>query len=269
MANEADAIKQAANSGNGKEAGDGTNKYAKVLQVAVKFTGLDGFSKEIMKSIDGVKNLITKQFTDIFTDAFSNALKETNNILAFSKLSNATTRDYALSYGFSSSEAYGYNQAMNMLGFTSEEDLYYANTQELKQFREAFDKYSEQYTKLYDSGFFTDLQEYQVEMKELKQDLILELVQFFVDNKDIIKTVMSAILTIAKTVLNLLSFLVGSNSNVASTSDILNNYSQIQRNKNVTLNNTFNGIGKQDEAFAQNVGAMSYEQVIRALGGGR
>ena len=46
-------------------------------------------------------------------------------------------------------------------------------------------------------------------------------------------------------------------------------YSQIQGNKNVTLNNTFNGIGKQDEAFAQNVGAMSYEQVIRAIGGGR
>ena len=190
-------------------------------------------------------------------------------------MSNANTRESALQYGFSSSEAYGFEKAKSLLGFDSEEDLFYANTQELQQFRQASEKYSNYYTNLYDSGFFKQLQEYQYEMKDFKQELQMQVIRFFMDNKDTIKSGMQAIMDVAKILMNIFTWLVNVfgghlGTEGMSSTDIVNQYSNSSNqtnNTNVNVSNTFNNVAKNDETWLANAGSMTYQQVIKALGG--
>lgn len=230
-------------------------------------SGLDSFAKGIKKVYDGI--------ISSFKTSLSDVIDELNNMLDFSKLSNANTRQLALQYGFSSSEAYGFDKAKSLLGFDSEEDLFYANTQELQQFREAFEKYSDYYTNLYDSGFFKQLQEYQYEMADFKQEMQMQVIEFFMDNKDTIKSGMQAIMDIAKLLMKMFGWMVDLFGNRLglegmSSTDIVNQYSNSSsrtNNTNVSVSNTFNNVAKNDETWLANAGSMTYQQVIKALGG--
>lgn len=227
------------------------------------------FAKQFTTGITSVFSGIAKDFSSTITDSFKNGIKELQDMLDYSKLSNATTRDLAFSYGFSSSEAYGYSKAMDMLGFNSEEDLFYANQQEMQQFREAFEKYSDYYTKLYDDGFFAKMQEYQFEMQDFKQEMSLQVASFFMDNKELIKSGLTAMLKISEVVLKIASYLLGTSSYQAATvADVISQYNQTtNKNINTNINNTFNGVAKSDETYFANAGTMTYQQVLKALGG--
>lgn len=265
-------------------------EYTKKLGIDVEFKASDAI-KALGKEIgSNIKESFSKSLKDfgsqiksIYNDILSNfkmslkaSINEMSSMLSFSKLSSSQTRDLAFGYGFSSSEAYGYNKAMSLLGFESEEDLFYANTQELKQFRSAFEKYSSYYEELYDSGFFETMQEYQFEMASFRQEMQLQVVKFFMDNKDTIKSGMLAIMQISKTLMSILSWLVnifGTNTGLEgmTSTDIVNKYSnsnQTNNNTNVNVNNTFNNVAKDDEAWLANAGSMTYQQVIEALKGG-
>ena len=97
-------------------------------------------------------------------------------------------------------------------------------------------KYTEKYNELYDSGMFDTLEEYNVEMEEFKEDLKLEVVSFFVENKDTIKWAMNALIDMSEFVISTLgkiaSFLsVGEDrtmsERMAAQASILNNYSNL------------------------------------------
>lgn len=216
-----------------------------------------------------------KSATDFFvksiSDAFKNSIDEMKNMLEFSQLSSSKTREYAFNYGFSSSEAYGYEKALKLVGLESEEDLYYANNQELKQFRQAFEKYSNYYNKLYDEGFFEKLQEYQFEMEDFKLEMQMEIIDFFLQNKDLIKSGMTALMNIAKTLLSIADFLLGSHeeaNRALTTSEILSSYNNVNNSStNVNVNNNFNGVGSSDESSLADLGSLTYAQIIQALGG--
>lgn len=192
---------------------------------------------------------------DKLKDILEKAWKELGNILNFSKLSNETTRNLRFSYGFSSAQAYGFTQAKNMLGLTSDEDLMYMNSQEKEQFLSAFNKYTEKYDRLYDQGFFTQLQEYQVEMAEFKQDVLLEFAQFFIENKDVLKTAMQGIIKMTEIVVSGLAWLVSKagGPSIGTSSDIINNYGS--KTVSVRVDNTFNGVARDN--------ATQFENAIR------
>ena len=206
-------------------------------------------------------------------DLFKSAIEEVSNMLEYSQLSNAHTRELAFGYGFSASEAYGWDKAMSMLGFQSEEDLFYANTQELQQFREAFEKYSNYYNDLYDSGFFEQLQEYQFEMQDFKNEMQMEIISFFMNNKDAIMATMRAILTIAEWVVQGFSWLMGffDEREVTTSSDIVgqyvtNNQSNVSNNQ-ITNNNTFNNVDSSTSSSVLSEIERQNRIAIEALGG--
>lgn len=240
-----------------KETKNKINKLAKDLEKSL--------SKSLTKTfdflLDGIKSTL------------ENSIKELNNILEYSQLSSAKTRELTFGYGFSSSQAYGFEKALEQVGLQGEEDLFYANNQELKQFRQAFEKYSNYYSELYSSGFFEKLQDYQFEMADFKNEMQMQVITFFMENKEGIKAGMQAVLDISKVILNIFTALTrffGQSSNVATTSDIVNKYNitgATSKNTNVNVNNTFNGVAKEDETWLANAGALTYEQVIRMLGG--
>lgn len=254
------------------------DEYKKTFKIAWEWSkdSLVKMSEDLDRAITkGVKSSVSwfkNQFIGAFKDAFSNSIEEMKSMLEYSQLSSSRTRELAFGYGFSSSQAYGFTQALKAVGLENEENLLYAKTQELAQFRKAFEKYSNYYENLYNSGFFEIMQDYQFEMQDFKMELTQEVIQFFINNKDLIKDGMKGLLEISKTLLQLFSWLVSAfgNANQAlETSEILSQYSNVTNNsRTVSINNNFNGVGKNDERWLADMGNLTYAQVIEALGGG-
>lgn len=233
-----------------------------------------GFSSAL-KGENPLKSML-KTSIEEFSKIIDNALDELNNMLQFSQLSSAKTREYAFGYGMSSSQAYGFEKAMQMVGLSSEEDLWYMNPQEQRQFYDAMTKYSERYSQLYDQGFFETLQEYQYEMEEFKLDMQLEIIEFFMNNKDTIMTVLKFLMKSGEYVVQALGWIVdffntnerSSSQRAADTMDIINSHSSTtNKQTNVKIDNTFNNVSNSDQTWLANAGAMTYEQVVQALGG--
>ena len=199
---------------------------------------------------------------------------ELENILNFSQLSDANTRDLMMRYGFSNSEAYGYAKAMSALGFESEEDLMYADQQELALFRKSFEKYSGKYNELYNSGMFDSMQEFNIQMEEFKEDVKLEVVDFFMNNQDTIRAAMKGIISLAEFAITALGKIVqwlnpdartSDSQKAANTASIISNYSNINSGTNVSIDNTFNNVAKSDQTWLAHAGQLTYEQIIKAL----
>lgn len=253
------------------------NEYLKKFLVSLHLDkkSLENFSKDLKKTVTlsfrNASKEVARNIGDAITSAFKDAWKELDNILQYSQLSSSHTRELAFGYGFSSSEAYAWDKALKAVGLTGEEDLFYANQQELAQFREAFEKYSNKYDELYDSGFFDKMQEYQFEMADFKNEMQLEIVEFFMNNKELIKAGMEGMMTAAEILLKMFSWLVsafGTTNDALSTSDVISQYSEVSnKSNNVSVSNNFNGVGKSDEQWLSNMGQLTYAQVIEALGG--
>ena len=229
--------------------------------------------EKLKEAKDDFLNSFTDKVLGGLKKVFENAWKELKNVISFSRMSNSETRDLMLGYGFSGSQAYGWTKAMGALGFNSEEDLMYASTEELTMFREAFNKYSDKYNKLYDDGTFKTMREFEVEMAEFKEDMTLEVVQFFMDNKDGIKKALLALIDLSEFVIgtigkffNLMSSDGRSSSErAAATASIIRNYSNINNGTNVRIDNTFNNVAKSDQGWLINAGQMVIEPIIAAL----
>ena len=222
-------------------------------------------------AIGKLKN-IADEFVGKVKDVFKAGWEEFSKVLgSYSRLSNDNTRELAFTYGFSSSQAYGFDRAMSVLGFQSEEDLFYANSQEIELFRTAFTKYSDKYEKLYDKGTFEQLLEYQVEIAEFEQDLKLEVADFFMQNKDVIKAGLQAIMTIAEVITKIASFMFGTyktSNKTAAISDVISNYSN-NRTINVSMQNTYNGIDTTRQSNFNLLGAATVESIIAGIKGGK
>lgn len=253
------------------------DEYKKVLRVVWDFSKdtTEKFFKEINNKLESnfkrIGTNLADALMDVISNTFKSGIKEMKSMLEFSQLSSSKTREYAFNYGFSSSEAYGFEKALGAVGLESEEDLFVANKQELAQFRKAFESYSNQYKELYDSGFFKQMQDYQFEMANFKNEMTLEVVKFFMNNKDVIKSGMLAIMKISEWILKIFSWLVdrfGETNKAMTTSEIMNQYSDIKTNNtNVNVNNNFNGVSKSDETWLADMGNLTYAQIIQALGG--
>lgn len=216
---------------------------------------------------------IGKTILNSLTSLITSGLEELDTILDFSKLSNETTRSLAFGYGFSSAESYGYSKAMGALGFSDMEDLWWADAQERELFIEAMTKYTEKYNELYDSGMFDTLEKYNVEMEEFKEDLKLEVVSFFVENKDTIKWAMNALIDMSEFVISTLGKIAEAmhvkedrtmSERMAAQASILNNYSNLTTTS-ISIDNTFNGVDKSDQGWLMNAGQQIFEPVIKAF----
>lgn len=230
-------------------------------------------SEGSQKNLDALKDVgqwFIKQLTKVFTDAW----QEAQELVDYGQLSSSATRELRLGYGFSGAQAYGYEQALSLVGLSSMEDLWYANPQEREQFYNAFEKYTEKYNKLADSGFFEELQEVQYEWKEIQDDFQLEIIQFFADNKDLIVNTMKFGLKVGEVLIQTLGKLVDAlntsgrsdSTRSSAISDVIRNYSTNKNSQvSVKVDNTFNGIGTKDQSMLTNAGQMVWGQIIKAL----
>lgn len=251
------------------------NELGKTFGKFMSGTGklFENASKLFSGDFDSLNDILTSALESLGS-LLASGFDELENILNFSQLSDANTRDLMMRYGFSNSEAYGYTKAMSALGFESEEDLMYANQQELELFRQSFEKYSRKYTELYDSGMFDSMQEFNTQMEEFKEDVKLEVVDFFMNNQDTIRAAMKGIISLAEFAITALGKIVQwlnpdartpDSQKAANTASIISNYSNINSGTNVSIDNTFNNVAKSDQTWLAHAGQLTYEQIIKAL----
>lgn len=211
------------------------DENGEITKETVTAHGVEKFREGISKGLTtliGVNESGFGALTSLAKDAWS----ELQSLVEYSKLSTKDVREQMFTYGFTFAENYAFDKTMGLLRLDDIEDVWYLNDQEQQKFREKFAEYTERYNQLYDQGFFEDMQEYNWEMEEFKEDLRYSIIQWMVDNKDIIKSGMEAIMTIAKWVLKIFGAILGSGGTVTEseksdkTSEILNTYKNYYEN---------------------------------------
>lgn len=243
----------------------------------------EAFSQQVKNIGNSIKDSFNKHMNSIkdgFLNIAKDAWKELGNMASYnlgnSLFQTSAQRENTLKYGLSGGQSYALNKSMSTLGLQSEEDLMYMNERQ----RTEFSKQMEKWTKFYDdaeqSGLFENIEEMQLEFKEFKDDIMMDIAQFFIDNKDdikaAIKMIVSALKTLVKIVGAIANFLnvdlgpTSDSDRAAKTSDIISTYSTSNsKNVNVKVDNTFNGIDTKNQSTLLNAGEFTYKQIIEAL----
>lgn len=246
-------------------------KLQQIGQEAKKITGKDRFkslgkgisgglsdsilqNNEVLAALkkgpEGFGNLIGQKIYGALksgADYLAKVFDDFNEIVQNSYLTNATTRRNAFSYGMTSAESFGFEKAKGLLNIQNTEDLMYMNDFQSKKFRELMSKYTEQYSKLYEQGFFDKMLEFQIAQEDFKFNFEMKVMELFMQNKDLIINALDAILDIANWVMSILP-------NVSGTSDsIINEINS----KKISVDTTFNISGDVNKQMLINAGQQT------------
>lgn len=218
------------------------------------------------------------------------ALKELSEMASWDVFNstqyNKEASEMYMNYGLQGEEAYAMNTALEATGINDIETyltdpLVQGNQALLDTFRESYELAKANYQNNIELA--REYQEFQTEFKLFKQELQKEVIDFFMANKDTImgaiKFIMQTIEVIANILNSIFGWLVGSNGTRTDTqrqsdmNEILgiesnydNSKTDNSKHNNVNVNNTYNGVGKTDQTFFQNVGQLTYQQIIEYLG---
>ena len=129
--------------------------------------------KELMSLFKEAKKMID----DVSTYSLSTSYKV-----------NAQARQQALQYGLSDAQNYAFSQTKQILGVSSDEDMYYMNANQRAMFSNLMSKQEDFYNRLNSNGTLNGLQEMQIDFAMLRQEFVATVGEFIVDNKDTIIT---------------------------------------------------------------------------------
>ena len=209
------------------------------------------------------------------TDTFKAAIEEMNTMASYnygtSLFQNSESRKYALQYGMSGGQSYAMSKTMEYMGMSSEEDLWYMNENQQKLFAQKIGFYTDKYNSLNNSGFFEKWEQFQTQWKDFKENMMYDIMQWIMDNKETIQKGMHLLITIMKGIISFVGkiadFLGVERTDEmisAKTSDIISNYQTSNKQNNVTVNNSFN-MPNGDKASATKVSDIVMSQVIKAI----
>ena len=222
---------------------------------------------------------------DSIKEFVSDAIKELKEMAKWSPNSNVYNSERVslqLQTGLQGNELYGLSKALETQGFNSMDDFYeampYMTKQQLDYMKEIMDIESKNYKNGIENA--EKIQSFQKEYAEFKKEMQSELISFFMENKDAIKTFLDIGIKAMEITVKALGWMLKrfSSGNERSDSerkqavaDILGvSSTAITNNTNnsrtVSVNNTYNGVGKTDQTWLANTGQMTYRQVIEALG---
>lgn len=121
---------------------------------------------------------------------------------------NSSAREQMLTYGLSESQNYAFTQTKQLMGITSDEDLFWMNSNQKQMFSELMQKESEMYDKMNSNGTLEGFQEMQIDLAVLKQEFYANVVKFIADNKDMILSVMEGTLTTLSAILQVTTMIL-------------------------------------------------------------
>lgn len=219
---------------------------------------------------------------DFAKDTFKQAVEMMKEIAQYTDNSRIFSEEAAnlkLTYGLEGGEAYSLQKALQDVGLSGVDEYLekgWMLSQEQKDYlEEQLNMYRLSYEQ--DREIALSFQEFEVEWSQFKKEMSVELIHFFMENKDTIKTTMKVLMDFMEVGLQFFSWFMGlySQDDTRSdyernkaTSDILNNYvtnNGGNTSKSVSVSNTFNGVQTSDRTDLINAGNLTYQQVIKAL----
>ena len=246
-----------------KEASEASGMTQRV-KTQVKLT------QKMFNDFQSLKESFVTHFLAGLKSIFTEGIGELRYLVDSSRLSSQATREQMFQYGFSFAQSYGFSQAKSLMGIDSEEDLVYMDETERKKFFQLFNKYTEKYNELYDKGFYDDLREFEIEKEEFFQDVRLEIVTFFINNKDLIRDGMNGLLEIMKVVTKILAAVTSlfgqdhsNEAREAIVSEVINNRSSNSRVINANMYNSLNGVTQPQDV--ESLMARSFTQWKKVL----
>ena len=255
---------------------------ASIAQTIVKFVGT------IVKTFSEVTGLTFsikdnfKEITNVSKDLLQSALTANQ---ATSLFSDSASRNRQLTYGLSAAQSYAMSQTMGILNMKSDEDLLFMNATQANLFNEFMQKYENFYTKLESSGTLTQIQEMQLDLKLMRQEIAIDLIEWISKNKDSIINAAKTFLKLSEVLLTALvkigeffgaftaSSITGvgygaiASSDAVATSSSLSNRTVIQ-NVNLTMNNSAELANSDNElkSFFNDQGEQLIKQLSLQLG---
>ena len=210
-----------------------------------------------------------KKLKEIVDDS----VDELHNVIDYSRLSNKDVREQAFEFGFSPAENYAYSKAMDVMGLSGFEDLYFLTEKQWKRFNDNFEKFSERYSNLYDGGFFESVEDYNYRLAEWEEEMKYEFLEFFVDNKELIMGSLDVLTELLGYVTAATRWLLGGDSQelderkrARRVAEIINTQNgSTTKNTIVTFSPVFNGVGSETKASLDTSLSLVKEQILLAL----
>lgn len=257
----ADAAAKAASAATAGKAASG--KLAGVTAVTAVLKGI----QRVVKTIGNVFSQVLGQsisirgiFSDILKDASdtANLYKGMGTYSANSLVVNSAARQTMLKYGMTGQQAWAFQQASDMFGISSDEDLLYMTNTQRQVFAQYMQKQQAWYDKLEQSGALRNIQEMQLDLKLFKQEMSMEFLQWVSENKDTIMTVAKTTLQVLKGLVQILGKIFTffgidySDSSYGWSSTAMSDASNsvtntTNRNVSVKMTNNVNGMFNQNE----------------------
>lgn len=226
---------------------------------------LEEFSKGLQeifvkgaKTLTDALGLSWQSFASLLKDVIKSVQSEMSEMLQSSLMTSSTTRSNVFKYGLSAGQNYGFVKARSYLGIESSEDLMYMNAQQSEMFQSIMTEYSRKYNELYNKGFFDTLLKYQVERAKFQDEIEIRLIQMFVDNKDTIIGGINTIMKISETLLKILDWISGRQTQ--SASETIKNYTT----KQINVNSTFNITGQTNDMSIVQAGEQGSQFIVDA-----
>ena len=226
-------------------------------------TAIKLFSKVATKTVNEIKKISAK---------FLKEFQKVQDLVDYSRLSNQAVREQAFEFGFSPAENYAYTQAMDVMGLSSFEDLYFLTEKQWTRFNNNFEKFQERYTKLYDEGFFDAVEDFNYQMAEWEEDLKYTFLQFVVDNKEDVMDLLDLVENILETTAKMTSWFFGESAGAkrrrraSEVAEIVGTgNSTTTKNTTVTFSPVFNGVGSETKASLDTSLSLVKEQILLAL----
>ena len=226
-------------------------------------TAIKLFSKVATKTVNEIKKISAK---------FLKEFQKVQDLVDYSRLSNQAVREQAFEFGFSPAENYAYTQAMDVMGLSSFEDLYFLTENQWTRFNNNFEKFQERYTKLYDEGFFDAVEDFNYQMAEWEEDLKYTFLQFVVDNKEDVMDLLDLVENILETTVKMTSWFFGESAGAkrrrraSEVAEIVGTgNSTTTKNITVTFSPVFNGVGSETKASLDTSLSLVNEQILLAL----
>ena len=226
-------------------------------------TAIKLFSKVATKTVNEIKKISAK---------FLKEFQKVQDLVDYSRLSNPAVREQAFEFGFSPAENYAYTQAMDVMGLSSFEDLYFLTEKQWTRFNNNFEKFQERYTKLYDEGFFDAVEDFNYQMAEWEEDLKYTFLQFVVDNKEDVMDLLDLVENILETTVKMTSWFFGESAGAkrrrraSEVAEIVGTgNSTTTKNTTVTFSPVFNGVGSETKASLDTSLSLVKEQILLAL----
>lgn len=233
------------------------------------------------KKLISIFESIGKKISDFIGDMFDKALEKLDDIAGYDLQNTTVFNQEALSlatdYGLTGSDAYAAQKASEQLGYGSVDtlidNLWNMNDKQREQFNEYMQMYRQSYEN--DKELATNYQQFKFEWQKFQEELQMDLLEWFSNNKDTIKSAMELLISFMKSTLEMLSTIASvfgnetERSDIAKTSattDIINSYKN-SNTSNVSVSNTFNVSGgmNQSNSELKNAGSTIYKQIMKAF----